>query len=52
LDNSYLARSIALRSFFAQSAIRGSTRATLQLRNIWKIEDKGENTKLQWYKIT
>lgn len=33
-----LARSIALRSFFAQSAIRERERATLQLRNIWKTE--------------
>lgn len=30
----YLARSTAFLSFFAQSAMRGSTRATLQLRNI------------------
>lgn len=33
-DSSYLARSIALRSLLAHSAIRGSTRATLQLRSI------------------
>ena len=52
LGNSYLARSIALRSLFAQSTIRGSTRATLQLRSIWKIEDKCENTMLQPYKTT
>jgi len=44
VDNPYLARSTALRSFFAQSAIRGSTRATLQLRNIWKVEDKSHNS--------
>ena len=40
----YLARSTALRSFFAQSAIRGSTRATLQLRSICKVEAKVKMT--------
>jgi len=44
VDNPYLARSTALRSFFAQSATRGSTRATLQLRNIWEVEDKSHNS--------
>lgn len=31
----YLARKTALRSCFAASAMRGSTRAALQLRSIW-----------------
>jgi len=35
---SYLARRTAFRSFFAESAIRGRTRATLQLRNIWDTQ--------------
>ena len=43
VDNAYLARSTELRSFFAKSAIRGSTRATLQLRSIWTVKDKSEN---------